>query len=204
MTRIVSLLVALAVLVAGGAFFFAQQTPFTRPAAAQSQDGLALATFASGCFWCTESDFDKVEGVKETISGYLGGKTANPTYKQVSSGRTGHTEAVQLKYDPKIVSYDRLLDYYWRNVDLLDGSGQFCDRGSQYRPVIFTHTSEQKKLAGESKAALEKSGRFDKPSQLRSQRRGRLRRPRTTIRTIIRRMRFATVTTATLAGAMPG
>lgn len=163
MTRIVSLLVALTVLVTGGAFFFAQQTPFTRPAAAQSQDGLELATFASGCFWCTESDFDKVEGVKETISGYLGGKTENPTYKQVSSGRTGHTEAVQLKYDPKIVSYDRLLDYYWRNVDLLDGSGQFCDRGSQYRPVIFTHTSEQKKLAGESKAALEKSGRFDEP-----------------------------------------
>jgi len=204
MTRIVSLLVALAVLVAGGAFFFAQQTPFTRPAAAQSQDGLELATFASGCFWCTESDFDKVEGVKETISGYLGGKTANPTYKQVSSGRTGHTEAVQLKYDPKIVSYDRLLDYYWRNVDLLDGSGQFCDRGSQYRPVIFTHTSEQKKLAGESKAALEKSGRFDKPIAVEIAEGGHLRRPRTTIRTIIRRMRFATVTTATLAGAMPG
>jgi len=163
MTRIVSLLIAFALFVAGAAFFFAQQAPVAPSAAAQSQEGLEVATFASGCFWCTESDFDKVEGVKETISGYLGGKTENPTYKQVSSGSTGHAEAVQLKYDPKVVSYDKLLDYYWRNVDLLDGSGQFCDRGSQYRPVIFTHTAEQRKLAEESKAALEKSGRFDQP-----------------------------------------
>lgn len=163
MTRIVSLLVAFAVLVAGGVLFLAQQSPVTRPAVAQAQDGLEVATFASGCFWCTESDFDKVEGVKETISGYLGGKTDNPTYKQVSSGRTGHAEAVQLKYDPKVVSYDKLLDYYWRHVDLVDSGGQFCDRGNQYRPAIFTHTPEQKKLAEESKTALEKSGRFDKP-----------------------------------------
>lgn len=84
---------------------------------------MEVATFASGCFWCTESDFDKVEGVKETISGYLGGKTDNPTYKQVSSERTGHAEAVRLKYDPKVVSYDKLLDYDWRHVDLLDGGG---------------------------------------------------------------------------------
>ena len=163
MTRIVSLFIAFAVLVAGGVFFFAQQSPVTRPAAAQSQEGLEVATFASGCFWCTESEFDKVDGVKETISGYLGGKTENPTYKQVSSGRTGHTEAVQLKYDPKVVSYGKLLDYYWRHVDLLDGGGQFCDRGNQYRPAIFTHTPGQKKLAQESKTALDKSGRFDKP-----------------------------------------
>lgn len=84
---------------------------------------MEVATFASGCFWWTESDSDKVEGVKETISGYLGGKTDNPTYKQVSSERTGHAEAVRLKYDPKVVSYHKLLDYYWRHVDLLDGGG---------------------------------------------------------------------------------
>lgn len=163
MTRTVSLLTAIAVLAASGVLFFAQQTPIARPAVAQTQDGLEIATFASGCFWCTEFDFHKVEGVKETISGYLGGKTENPTYKQVSSARTGHTEAVQLKYDPKVVSFDKLLDYYWRHVDLLDGGGQFCDRGNQYRPAIFTHSPEQKRLAEESKAALEKSARFDNP-----------------------------------------
>jgi len=154
---------AIEFLAAGGVFFFAQQTPIARPAAAQTKDGLEIATFASGCFWCTESDFDKVEGVKETISGYLGGKIENPTYKQVSSGRTSHAEAVRLKFDPKVVSFGKLLDYYWRHVDLLDGGGQFCDSGDQYRPAIFTHSPEQKRLAEESKAALEKSGRFGKP-----------------------------------------
>lgn len=104
-----------------------------------------------------------MKGVEETISGYMGGKTKNPTYQQVSSGRTGHAEALQIKYDPKVVSYKKLLDYYWRHVDLLDGGGQFCDRGNQYRPVIFVHTPEQRKLAEESKAALDKSGRFGEP-----------------------------------------
>ncbi len=124
---------------------------------------LATATFASGCFWCTESDFDKVEGVVETISGYTGGKTKNPTYQEVGGGGTGHAEALQVKFDPAKVSYQKLLDYYWRHVDLLDGTGQFCDRGDQYRPAIFTHDEEQKRLAEASKVALEKSGRFDKP-----------------------------------------
>ncbi|MBZ0209973.1 MAG: peptide-methionine (S)-S-oxide reductase MsrA [Hyphomicrobium sp.] len=133
------------------------------PQASAVPTGLEVATFASGCFWCTESDFDKVPGVKETISGFMGGQTKNPTYAQVSMGDTGHAEAVQLKYDPKQVSYQQLLDYYWRHVDLLDGGGQFCDRGSQYRPVIFAHTGEQKKLAEDSKAALESSKRFDAP-----------------------------------------
>ncbi len=124
---------------------------------------LVVATFASGCFWCTESDFDKVKGVVETTSGYMGGTTPNPTYEQVSSGGTGHAEVLQLKYDPGQVTYKELLDVYWRNVDPLDGGGQFCDRGDQYRPAIFYHTEEQKRLAEESKAALAKSGRFKQP-----------------------------------------
>jgi len=143
--------------------FFAQSTPNAAPTTAVPQEGLETATFASGCFWCTESDFDKVDGVKETISGFMGGKTKNPTYEQVSMGNTGHAESLQLKFDPKVVSYNQLLDYYWRHTDVLDGGGQFCDRGSQYRPVIFVATPEQRKLAEESKAALEKSGRFSQP-----------------------------------------
>jgi peptide-methionine (S)-S-oxide reductase len=164
MTRLAALTIFLAAAVGAGVLALAQPALAPEPAdAAQPQGGLEVATFASGCFWCTESDFDKVEGVKETTSGFMGGKTANPTYAQVSMGNTGHAESVQLKYDPKVVSYRQLLDYYWRHVDLLDGGGQFCDRGSQYRPVIFAHTPEQKRLAEESKASLDKSGRFDKP-----------------------------------------
>jgi peptide-methionine (S)-S-oxide reductase len=119
--------------------------------AAQAQT--AVATFGSGCFWCTESDFDKVPGVTRTISGFMGGKTENPTYEAVVSGRTGHAEVVQVTYDASKVSYEKLLDVYWRNVDPFDGRGQFCDKGSQYRPVIFTHTAEQRKLAETSKEA---------------------------------------------------
>lgn len=133
------------------------------PPAAKTADGLEIATFASGCFWCTESDFDKVPGVVETISGFIGGKTPNPTYRDVSAGGTGHAEAVQLKFDPAKVSYRQLLDVYWHNVDPLDTGGQFCDRGDQYRPAIFYHSDEQRRLAEESKAALDKSGRFNKP-----------------------------------------
>lgn len=129
----------------------------------QPAQKLEVATFASGCFWCTEADFDKVKGVVETTSGYMGGKTPNPTYKQVSAGGTGHAEVLQLKYDPSQVSYKELLDAYWHNVDPLDGTGQFCDRGDQYRPAIFYHSEEQKRLAEETKAALEKSGRFNQP-----------------------------------------
>jgi methionine-S-sulfoxide reductase len=134
-----------------------------KPAPSGATQGLAVATFAGGCFWCVESDFDKVDGVVETISGFTGGHTKNPTYGEVGQGQTGHAEAVQLKYDPSKVSYEKLLDYYWRHVDLVDGGGQFCDRGNQYRPAIFTHTPEQKKLAEESKVALAKSGRFKEP-----------------------------------------
>lgn len=130
---------------------------------AEADRKLEVATFASGCFWCTESDFDKVKGVVETTSGYMGGTTPDPTYEQVSTGTTGHAEVLQLKYDPREVTYEELLDVYWRNVDPLDGGGQFCDRGSQYRPAIFYHTEEQKRLADTSKTTLEESGRFDQP-----------------------------------------
>src|ERR671923_389248 len=135
----------------------------TGASAATPAGALELATFASGCFWCTEADFDKVAGVVETTSGYMGGKTPNPTYKQVSAGGTGHAEVVQLRYDPTKVTYKQLLDVYWRNLDPLDKGGQFCDRGEQYRPAIFYHSEEQKRLAEESRLALEKSGRFKQP-----------------------------------------
>jgi peptide-methionine (S)-S-oxide reductase len=114
------------------------------------------AIFAGGCFWCVESDFDKLPGILETISGYTGGSVKNPTYKQVSAGKTGHFEAVQVRYDPKQVSYAQLLNYFWRHIDPLDGEGQFCDRGGQYRSAIFVQTSEQKKEAEASRQHTEK------------------------------------------------
>ncbi|MPZ56280.1 MAG: peptide-methionine (S)-S-oxide reductase MsrA [Rhizobiales bacterium] len=127
------------------------QTEAAKPPAA----GLAVATFAGGCFWCMEPPYDKTDGVVSTTSGYIGGRTPNPSYEQIGSGGTGHTEGVQVVYDPKKVSYGKLLDVYWRNVDPFDGRGQFCDKGSQYRPEIFAHNEEQKKLAAASKAAVE-------------------------------------------------
>ncbi len=126
-----------------------------------ANDKTAVATLGSGCFWCTEADFDKVPGVLETVSGYMGGHVKNPTYDQVSRGTTGHTEVVQITYDPAKVTYAQLLDHYWRNVDPIDRTGQFCDRGSQYRPAIFTHSEEQARIAKESLQALENSNRFD-------------------------------------------
>ena len=124
---------------------------------------LKRATFAGGCFWCTESDFEKVAGVVEVISGYTGGHTENPTYEEVSSGVTGHAESIQVTYDPAKVSYEQLLDVFWRHIDPTDAGGQFVDRGSQYRSAIFYQEDEQRRLAEESKAKLEQSGRFDKP-----------------------------------------
>ncbi len=123
---------------------------------------LEIATFAGGCFWCTESDFEKVGGVREAVSGYTGGHVENPSYEQVSSGATGHVEAIQVTYDPTLVSYKELLDVFWRHVDPTDSAGQFADRGPQYRPVIFYHNEEQRRVAEESKAELARSGRFDK------------------------------------------
>jgi len=133
----------------------------SRPAEAQT--GLAKATFAGGCFWCMEHPFDELDGVVSTTSGYIGGHKANPTYREVSSGTTGHAEAVQVVYDPKKVTYEKLLEVFWLNVDPTDAGGQFCDRGSQYRTGIFYYTDDQKRLAEASKAALAKSKPFKEP-----------------------------------------
>ena len=122
--------------------------------------GLETATFAGGCFWCVETDFQKVDGVVEVVSGYTGGTTPSPTYKQVTAGGTGHAEAVQIKFDPSKIGYKRLVDIFWRTIDPLDAGGQFCDRGNSYRTAIFTHSPEQLQIAEASKAALDASGRF--------------------------------------------
>jgi peptide-methionine (S)-S-oxide reductase len=125
--------------------------------------GHAVATFAGGCFWCMEPPYDKVPGVTATISGYTGGKKVNPTYEEVSSGITGHAEAVQVFYDPKKVSYEKLLEVYWVNVDPTMKNRQFCDSGTQYRPEIFYHDDAQRIAAEASKAAIEKSKPFKEP-----------------------------------------
>ena len=122
---------------------------------------LQTATFAGGCFWCVESDFEKLPGVVRAISGYTGGRGDNPTYDNY--GQKGHVEAVQIVYDPAKVSYQALLDYFWRHVDPTDPGGQFVDRGAEYRSAIFYHDAEQQRLAAASKQALEKSKRFSKP-----------------------------------------
>ncbi len=113
--------------------------------------GQAVATFAGGCFWCVESDFDKVKGVISTTSGYTGGHVANPTYHQVSAGGTGHAESVEIVYDPSVVSYSQLLTYFWHHVDPTVKDRQFCDAGHQYRTAVFVHNAAQRKLAEESK-----------------------------------------------------
>lgn len=122
-------------------------------ASAQSNAGdTKIATFAGGCFWCIESDFDKVPGVLKTVSGYTGGTTENPTYKTVTYGNSGHHEALQVTYDPKKVSYAQLLTVFWHSVDPTDGGGQFCDRGVSYETAVFVHDDEQRRLAEASKA----------------------------------------------------
>ncbi|WP_363320889.1 peptide-methionine (R)-S-oxide reductase MsrB [Desulfobacula sp.] len=126
-------------------------------------DNLEMATFAGGCFWCTESDFEKVKGVKDVVSGYTGGHQINPTYKAVSAGTTGHTEAIQVYYDPDIVTYIDLLDVFWRHIDPTDPGGQFVDRGTQYRAEIFYHNEDQRRKALASKMALETARVFDPP-----------------------------------------
>ena len=123
----------------------------------------AIATFAGGCFWCVEADFDKVDGVISTISGYTGGTVANPTYEAVGRGGTGHTEAVEIVYDPAKVTYEKLLDVFWHNHDPLAKNRQFCDRGDQYRPAIFYYNEEQRRLAEQTKAMHQ--ARFKQPIQ---------------------------------------
>lgn len=124
-------------------------------AAPGAQADEAVATFAGGCFWCMEPPFDELDGVLATTSGYTGGDLEDPTYEEVTAGGTGHAEVVQVTYDPEQVSYERLLAVYWRNVDPLDADGQFCDRGDSYRPEIFVHDAEQRRLAEASRAELQ-------------------------------------------------
>lgn len=135
--------------------------PPARPSAEAASE--AKAYFAGGCFWCMEEAFEKVEGVTAVISGYMGGTVANPNYEQVSAGRTGHAESVEVTYDPSKVTYQKLLDAFWRNIDPLTPNAQFCDHGEQYRSAVFYGTEEEKRLAEESKQTIERSKRFSRP-----------------------------------------
>jgi peptide-methionine (S)-S-oxide reductase len=144
--RMRRLLLSLALILATAGLAVAQMAPLPKPG-----PGQAVAIFAGGCFWCTESDFDKVTGVVSTTSGYIGGSVKNPTYQQVSAGRTGHTEGVKIVYDPSRVSYQKLLTYYWRSIDPTVKNAQFCDHGSQYRSAIFVGNEAERKLAEATK-----------------------------------------------------
>ncbi len=123
----------------------------------------AKAYFAGGCFWCMEEAFEKVEGVLSVVSGYMGGTVANPTYEEVSAGRTGHAESVEVIYDPTKVTYQKLLDAFWHNVDPLTPNAQFCDHGTQYQSAIFYSTEDERRQAEESKAAIEQTKKFQTP-----------------------------------------
>jgi peptide-methionine (S)-S-oxide reductase len=142
--------------------WIAALTLSTGAAAAQTEGkaATAKATFAGGCFWCMEEAYDKVPGVIATVSGYMGGQVKNPTYEQVTTGRTGHAEVVQVEYDPAKVSYAKLVEVFWRNIDPTQRDGQFCDNGPQYRSGIFYHDEEQKRVAEASRAALQKTKPF--------------------------------------------
>lgn len=135
--------------------------PSPSPPNSVSEQTLATATFAGGCFWCLEKPFDVLEGVVSTTSGYTGGTVENPSYEKVSAGGTGHVEAVQVTYDPAQIGYDDLLSVFWQNVDPLDNRGQFCDKGSQYRAKIFVQTDQERQLAEDARQAL--SSRFNQP-----------------------------------------
>jgi peptide-methionine (S)-S-oxide reductase len=159
-------LAACLVLAAGACRAGERPGPDPAPARAGQADAAsdtAVAIFAGGCFWCMEGPFDALPGVVSTTSGYTGGSVPDPSYEQVSAGGTGHVEAVKVVYHPDQVAYRELLDVFWRNVDPLDAEGQFCDRGPTYRSAIFVQDAEQRRLAEESKRALEESARFDAP-----------------------------------------
>lgn len=134
-----------------------------RPQATDERDGMQVATFAGGCFWCVESDFEKLPGVVEAVSGYTGGDLENPTYEQVTAGDSGHVESVQVTFDPRRISYDGLLDSFWRQINPTDPSGQFVDRGFHYSSAIFYHDQAQKTAAERSREELMQSGRFGEP-----------------------------------------
>ncbi len=162
MRKGIILAVAMAMLAAAG---LAGQGKSPAPAkAGKAAEGkLETATFAGGCFWCMQPPFDKTRGVVSTVVGYTGGKEKNPTYEQVSSGRTGHRESIQVTFDPAQVTYEQLVDVFWHNINPTQADGQFADIGAQYRTAVFYRSEEQKRIAEESKAKLGKSGKFSKP-----------------------------------------
>lgn len=139
----------------------AAQDPQAQLAELQNREDLRVATFAGGCFWCMEGPFEALEGVEEAITGYAGGEEVDPSYEEVASGRTGHREAVQVFYDPEQVSYQELLDIYWRQIDPTDDGGQFTDRGPQYRSAIFYTGEEERRAAEDSREALAASGHLE-------------------------------------------
>ncbi|MDZ4334828.1 MAG: peptide-methionine (S)-S-oxide reductase MsrA [Pseudomonas sp.] len=159
-------LLASSILVLGGLLAACEPTAAQAPqpqASTSTVENPGVAIFAGGCFWCTESDFDKVPGVIETTSGYIGGYVDNPTYEQVSAGSSGHIEAVRVRFDPSKTSYAKLLEAFWPTIDPVTANAQFCDRGPQYRSAIFYSNAEEQQLAEASKAALEKSARLPAP-----------------------------------------
>lgn len=142
-----------AVIALAGMAAFAASGEATAPSAVKTKTVSAI--FAGGCFWCSESDYEKLKGVKEVVSGYIGGPLQNPSYEQVSSGSSGHYEAVEVFYDPAVISYDQLVTYFWSHHNYLDGGGQFCDRGAQYAPAIFPQDAEQMAVAKRNMAAFQ-------------------------------------------------
>ena len=162
MTRTRTLALGALLAAAASALLIAADAP-DPPSAAEPAPEHAVAIFAGGCFWCMEPPFDALPGVVATTSGYTGGTVANPTYEQVSSGTTGHLEAVQVEYDPNLVSYSQLLDVFWHNVDPTDAGGQFCDRGAQYATAIYASGESQTAEATASKERLAASGGLEKP-----------------------------------------
>ncbi|WP_416150527.1 peptide-methionine (S)-S-oxide reductase MsrA [Salipaludibacillus sp. HK11] len=143
--------------------YFTARSYGSEPVELSEEDTRGKATFAGGCFWCMEAPFEYIEGVHDVVSGYIGGEEVNPAYEDVASGETGHVEAVQVIYDPSMVTYEDLLEVFWRQIDPTDDEGQFVDRGAQYSSGIFYYDDEQKQLAEESKRELDQSGRFDAP-----------------------------------------
>jgi peptide methionine sulfoxide reductase msrA/msrB len=167
MNRKLQAVLVAVVIAASGAFYAAfasaQKNTVLGNPYAPTDSNLAVATVAGGCFWCVEAGFEKIPGVVEAVSGYTGGETTNPTYRSVSSGGTGHTEAVQVYYDPQQITYEGLLQGLWRMMDPTDDQGQFVDRGTHYRPAIFYHNQEEKQKAEAAKKALQESGVYDNP-----------------------------------------
>ncbi|MCP4372143.1 MAG: peptide-methionine (S)-S-oxide reductase MsrA, partial [Deltaproteobacteria bacterium] len=157
------LLIVLLIFSSAG-FMMANSAETMKDGKMNTQDGkIEIATFAGGCFWCTESDFEKLTGVVQAISGYTGGTKENASYKEVSAGTTGHVEAVQIYFDPSMVTYKELVDYFWKHINPTDPGGQFVDRGRQYRSAIFYHDENQRRIAEKSKETLNRSGKFKKP-----------------------------------------